>query len=189
MPTTVEANWADKPCLFRLPSENADVCGHCEKSFTFWNGRRHCEFCGYLFHRVGCIRKCKMDGEFFSRSICVRCEFYRNVAARTLREGRNCMQFSAVGSIFYRCSFYALHDHFVSSKNAGGEFACFRKGRPTTVNISLSEDTGELVFYWPSQGEYIAAFVVFVVLWTLYSWGGGGGLASCVINHKVLIEL
>ena len=83
--------WVEKPCLFRLPSEAgaAAACNHCNESFTFFNGRRFCDFCGYAFHRAeSCIQKLRIDGELLRRRICSQCDFYRNVAGRKLCEGK-----------------------------------------------------------------------------------------------------
>lgn len=82
------AKWAEGPCLFRFPCVSTAVCTRCKDSFTFLNGRRHCEFCGYVFHRVHCTRKIKLDGEFFRRRICTHCDFYRNIAGASLRDGK-----------------------------------------------------------------------------------------------------
>lgn len=115
--------WVEKPCLFRLPSEAgaAAACNHCNESFTFFNGRRFCDFCGYAFHRAeSCIQKLRIDGELLRRRICSQCDFYRNVAGRKLCEGER--------------------------------FTCYRKGRPTEVAISLSEETGQVLFRWTSRG-------------------------------------
>ena len=42
---------------------------------------------------------------------------------------------------------------------AGEKFTCYRKGRPTEVAISLSEETGEVLFEWISQGTWNSLIV------------------------------
>ena len=83
----VSEGWVKKPCLYRLPAGAARVCTWCQEPFTFWNGRHHCAFCGYVFHRSECTRKCSIEGEFFKRRICVYCDQYRAYEAK-LRTGK-----------------------------------------------------------------------------------------------------
>lgn len=83
----VSEGWVKKPCLYRLPAGATRVCTWCQEPFTFWNGRHHCAFCGYVFHRSECTRKCSIEGEFFKRRICVYCDQYRAYEAK-LRTGK-----------------------------------------------------------------------------------------------------
>lgn len=83
----VSEGWVKKPCLYRLPAGAARVCTWCQEPFSFWNGRHHCAFCGYVFHRSECTRKCSIEGEFFKRRICVYCDQYRAYEAK-LRTGK-----------------------------------------------------------------------------------------------------
>ena len=83
----VSEGWVKKPCLYHLPAGAARVCTWCQEPFSFWNGRHHCAFCGYVFHRSECTRKCSIEGEFFKRRICVYCDQYRAYEAK-LRTGK-----------------------------------------------------------------------------------------------------
>ena len=87
----VPAGWVRTPCAFLLPESSPDaaVCRECEGDFSWWGGsrRRHCMFCGYLFHRQGCTRKVQVEGEFFRQRICSKCDYYRTTAQQKLQEG------------------------------------------------------------------------------------------------------
>ena len=87
----ISAGWVQKPCVFLLPesSPNAQMCEHCEGPFSWWkNGRSHCMFCGYFFHRNNsCSRKLQVEGEFFRQRICSKCHYYRVTAGSKLRAG------------------------------------------------------------------------------------------------------
>lgn len=86
----IPAGWLENPCQFLCHESTASTCGFCEEEFSFWNGARHCQFCGHLFHRRHCTSKIQVDGVFFRRRICPRCEYYRNIAAEKLKRGTLC---------------------------------------------------------------------------------------------------
>lgn len=87
----IPAGWVRRPCPFVLPpsAAGAELCGGCEGEFGWWGqGKRHCVFCGYLFHRQGCTHKVQVQGEFFKQIICSRCHYYRSTAQQKLQEGQ-----------------------------------------------------------------------------------------------------
>jgi hypothetical protein len=105
----VPGGWVKKPCTFLVPpdSSNAAVCGECEGRFGWWrNSKRHCMFCGDLFHKQGCTRKVQVEGEFFRQRICSRCDYYRSTAQHKLQDGEACKHVS----MQHDCS---MHDHDV----------------------------------------------------------------------------
>lgn len=118
----IPAGWLEKPCRFLCHESSTATCGSCEGEFGLLNGRRHCSFCGHIFHRRQCTRKVHVDGLFFRRRICSKCDYYRNVAAEKLKRG----------------------EEFVCAGHRGvpGD----------TVFISLSEETAELVIRWRATG-------------------------------------
>ena len=83
----IPAGWVEKPCRFFSHESTASTCGSCEGEFGLLNGRRHCSFCGHVFHRRQCTRKLHVDGLFFRRRICQNCDYYRNVASEKLKQG------------------------------------------------------------------------------------------------------
>lgn len=88
----IPAGWVKAPCTFLLrpTGDRAELCGACEGEFGGWwasNSRRHCRFCGYLFHRQGCTHKIQLEGEFFRQRICSKCHYYRSTAQLKLQEG------------------------------------------------------------------------------------------------------
>lgn len=85
----VPSGWVEKPCRYFCHESTASSCGFCEEEFGFWNGRRHCHFCGHMFHRRQCTKKIQLDGLFFRRRICPNCDYYRNVAAEKLKKGQS----------------------------------------------------------------------------------------------------
>ena len=83
----VPAGWVERPCRFFCQDSTASSCGFCQGEFSLWNNRRHCHFCGHVFHRRRCTRRIPVDGLFFRRRICPNCDYYRNVAAERLKQG------------------------------------------------------------------------------------------------------
>ena len=95
----IPAGWLEQPCQFLCHESTASTCGFCEEEFSFWNGARHCHFCGHLFHRRHCTSKIQVEGLFFRRRICPRCEYYRYNAAEKLKRGmlHNCVLILILG--------------------------------------------------------------------------------------------
>ena len=88
----IPAGWLQKPCRFLVSpkSPSAAQCEECEGEFS-WLGkrsRRHCMFCGYLYHSQPCTSKIQVEGEFFKQRICSRCSYYRNTAQEKLETGK-----------------------------------------------------------------------------------------------------
>lgn len=149
----IPAGWIEKPCRFFSPTSAADVCNLCDGLFSFWNGSRHCYFCGNVFHRKQCSSKCNVEGFFFRRRICNNCEYYKGCAAQ-LKEGKiiNVMNFfnrnvaAVITVVFLLLLLCSL---------SGEEFTCVRNGESATVNISLCEETAELLLYWKGRSMFL----------------------------------
>ncbi len=86
----IPADWVQKPCPFLLPPDSpaALSCGDCEGEFSMWS-RRHCMFCGHVFHSSQCTQKIKLEGEFFKQRICRKCHYYRESASHHLKIGKS----------------------------------------------------------------------------------------------------
>jgi len=86
----IPSGWVGAPCQYLLPVDStaAANCGECGEEFTLWNGRRHCMFCGYIFHRNSCTSKVPVAGQFFRQRICTSCQYYRTTAGALLSQGK-----------------------------------------------------------------------------------------------------
>ena len=86
----IPPGWVENPCKYLLPTDSpsATHCGECGEEFSLWNGRRHCMFCGYIFHRNSCTSKVHTPGQFFRQRICLSCLYYKRTAASLLSQGK-----------------------------------------------------------------------------------------------------
>ena len=145
-PTTgTEGGWLSKPCLFLHPLNSARDCAFCEEPFTFWSGKKHCDFCGCLFH-ARCTSLTKLPGAFFKSRICKRCENYRNFDAKLLREG---------GSRKHRTTALksTKFDPVCSLRCTGDEFICYSGKIPAAACLTFSESTNSFTITMDPQGE------------------------------------
>lgn len=117
----VSQPWLETPCKFRQLQKSSQKCTLCDSPFTFFNSPRLCGFCGHVFHRVDCSVKVRLGGGLFRRR----------------RICKNCET--------YRHSSGKL-------LKTGGEFVCtLGGGGSCAVNLSVSEETAELVLDWKSH--------------------------------------
>lgn len=79
--------WLAKPCVFFQREQRVGRCKLCDDPFSFWRGKKHCEYCGCVFDSK-CTVTNKLPGDFFKTRICLHCHQYKNCCGGALREGK-----------------------------------------------------------------------------------------------------